>query len=38
MAEKWHDSIDKQKRSKLKFVTNRQTDIQTESTTKIVDS
>jgi len=38
MAKKWLDSIEKQKKEKAMFVSNRQTDIhtdiQTESTTK----
>ena len=33
-AKKWLDSIDKQKRSNLKEHRDRQTEIQTESTTK----
>jgi len=32
-AKKWLDSIEKQKRSNLKFATDRRTYIRTESTT-----
>jgi len=42
MAKKWLDSVEKQKKEEAMFVTNGQKDghtyIQTESTTKIIDS
>ena len=39
MAQKWLDSVEKQKKEEAIFVTDKQPDRQTESTTKkIIDS